>query len=179
MTAEREGTVIVRRLTAHEWPLYRSLRLRALRDAPEAFGSTLAEEEPRPDEDWAWRLNLGAGSGRDLPLVAQLASEPVGLAWAKVDATDPARVNLFQVWVAPESRGHGVAAALLDASLVWARATGALEMQLGVVCGNDAARRLYERAGFRATGEPEPQRPGSSRMEQMMRLEITTDGRVT
>ena len=74
--------------------------------------------------------------------------------------------------MAPEARGQGVACALLDAALEWARGRGARAMQLGVVCGNDAARRLYERAGFRDIGEPEPQGPGSSRMEQQMRLEL-------
>jgi ribosomal protein S18 acetylase RimI-like enzyme len=172
MTAQREGMLVVRRLAAHEWPLYRTLRLRALADAPAAFGMTLAEAELRTDNDWAWVLNLGSTSGRDLPLIAELAGTAAGMAWAKVDADEPSRVNLFQVWVAPESRGHGVAAALLDAALAWAGATGARAMQLGVVCGNDAARRLYERAGFYAIGEPEPQRPGSARMEQMMRLDL-------
>jgi ribosomal protein S18 acetylase RimI-like enzyme len=175
MTGNRADAVTVRRLAAHEWPLYRALRLRALGDAPDAFGMTLAEAELRTGNDWAWVLNLGTTSGRDLPLVAELDGSASGMAWAKVDANDPARVNLYQVWVAPERRGHGIAAALLDAALAWARATGARAMQLGVVCGNDAARRLYERAGFRALGEPEPQRPGSSRMEQMMRLEMMTD----
>jgi len=162
----------VRPLAAHEWPLYRALRLRALREAPDAFFSTLAEEEARTDADWAWRLHLGAGSGRDRPLVAQLGEAPVALAWAKVDAEEPATVNLFQMWVAPEARGHGVAAALLEAALAWAGARGARTMRLGVVCGNAAARRLYERAGFVADGEPEPQRPGSTRMEQPMRLDL-------
>jgi ribosomal protein S18 acetylase RimI-like enzyme len=172
MMAKGAGTVVVRRLAAHEWPLYRALRLRALADAPDAFGMTLAEAELRTETDWAWVLNLGAASNRDLPLVAELAGSPAGLAWAKVDANEASRVNLFQVWVAPESRGHGLAAALLDAALAWARTTGAREMRLGVVCGNDAARRLYERAGLRAIGEPEPQRPGSSQMEQLMRLDL-------
>ncbi|MFC5478976.1 GNAT family N-acetyltransferase [Massilia suwonensis] len=160
----------VRRLAAHEWPLYRALRLRALTDAPDAFGMTLAEAQLRTETDWAWVLNLGASSNRDLPLVAEVAGNAAGMAWAKVDAHDAARVNLYQVWVAPEYRGHGVAAALLDAALAWARATGARAMRLGFVCGNEAARRLYVRAGFRDLGEPEPQRPDSSRMEQMMQL---------
>jgi GNAT superfamily N-acetyltransferase len=163
---------VVRPFAAHEWPLYRSLRLRALHDAPAAFGSTLAEEDARTDADWAWRLNIGASSGRDRPLVAELAGAAVGLAWAKVDPADGSLANLFQMWVAPEARGHGVAAALLDAAVAWARASGARTMQLGVVCGNDPALRLYARAGFRSTGEPEPQRPGSSRMEQKMRLRL-------
>jgi ribosomal protein S18 acetylase RimI-like enzyme len=164
---------VVRVLAAHEWPLYRALRLRSLADAPAAFGSTLAEEAPRTDADWAWRLNIGAGSGRDRPLVAELGGTAAGLAWAKVDAGDPSLVKLFQVWVAPEARGHGAAAALLDAALAWAHTRNAHAMQLGVVCGNEAARRLYERAGFHAIGEPEPQRPGSTRMEQRMRLDLS------
>jgi ribosomal protein S18 acetylase RimI-like enzyme len=170
MRADRARTVVVRRLATQEWPLYRALRLRALADAPAAFGMTLAEAELRTENDCAWILNLATTSNRDLPLVAELGGSAAGMAWAKVDANVSSRVNLFQVWVAPDSRGHGVAAALLDAALAWARSLGAREMQLGVVCGNDTARRLYERAGFRAIGEPEPQRPGSSQMEQMMRL---------
>jgi GNAT superfamily N-acetyltransferase len=172
---EGDGAVAlpaVRVLAAHEWPLYRALRLRALEDAPAAFCSTLAEEAARTDQDWAWRLNIGATSGRDRPLVAELGGTAAGLAWAKVDAGDPSLVNLFQVWVAPEARGHGVAVALLEAAILWARAVNARAMQLGVVCGNDTARRLYERAGFRAIGEPEPQRPGSSRMEQRMQRDL-------
>jgi ribosomal protein S18 acetylase RimI-like enzyme len=172
------GGVVVRPLAAHEWPLYRTLRLRALQEAPDAFCSTLAEEEARTDADWAWRLNLGAGSGRDRPLVAEVDGAAAGLAWAKVDAGDPSLVNLFQVWVAPEARGHGVAAALLDAAMRWARARGARAMGLGVVCGNDAARRLYQRAGFRDVGAPQPQRPGSRRMEQRMQLAFVEQGRV-
>lgn len=164
----------VRVLAAHEWPLYRALRLRALEDAPAAFGSSLAEEACRSDQDWAWRLNIGANSGRDRPLVAEHEGMAVGLAWAKVDAGDPSLVNLFQMWVAPEARGHGVAAALLDAAIHWARARQARALQLGVVCGNDAARRLYARAGFLDYGEPAPQRPGSPRMEQAMRLGLDT-----
>ena len=162
----------VRNLAAHEWPLYRALRLRALLDAPQAFCSTLAEEETRTSEDWAWRVHIGATSGRDRPLVAELAGTAAGMAWARVDGADPALVNLFQMWVAPEARGHGVAAALLDAALLWARARNAHAMELGVVDGNAAARRLYERAGFSVVGEPASQRPGSRQMEQKMRLAL-------
>lgn len=162
----------MRPLAAHEWELYRALRLRALADAPEAFGMTLSEAVQRTGNDWAWILNLATRSGQDLPLVAEISGSAAGMAWAKVDASDPGRIHLFQVWVAPEARGHGVAAALLDAAIAWARSRHARTMQLGVVCGNDAARRLYERAGFQDVGAPEPQRPGSSRMEQAMRLQL-------
>ena len=42
----------VRRLGAHEADLLRDVRLRALGDAPMAFGSTLAREEGYAPEKW-------------------------------------------------------------------------------------------------------------------------------
>jgi ribosomal protein S18 acetylase RimI-like enzyme len=76
------------------------------------------------------------------------------------------------MWVAPEARGRGVAVALLDASIAWARSIGAQCVRLGVVSGNDAATRLYRRAGFRDVGAPEPLRPGSAAFEQAMQLDL-------
>jgi ribosomal protein S18 acetylase RimI-like enzyme len=165
-------TLAVRPLAGGEWPLYRTLRLRSLSDAPSAFGSTLAAEQDRKDEDWAWRLGLAATSSRERPLVAELDGVPVGLAWARFDAHDPHLVNLFQMWVAPEGRGRGMAAALLAHAIDWARSRNARTMQLGVMNGNDAARRLYERAGFIAFGSPTPARPGDPRLEHTMRLAL-------
>ena len=162
----------IRNVTPDAWPAYRALRLRALEDAPDAFGSTLAAESVRPPEDWAARLARAATSGIDHALIAEIEGEPVGLAWAKVDADEPALVNLFQMWVAPEARGQGVAAGLLAEAVRWARARGATAMQLGVNCANDEALRLYVRAGFVATGLREPMRPGSDQIEQRMRLVI-------
>lgn len=171
-TARPAAAVAVRPLAGHEWPLYRELRLRALADAPAAFGSTLAAEQPRLDADWAWRLGLAAASNRDRPLVAEVDGVAVGLAWARFDGDDPHLVNLFQMWVAPQARGQGAAAALLRAAIDWARASGARAMQLGVLSGNDNARRLYERAGFRLHGMAQPVRPGDARLERMMRLPL-------
>ena len=170
--AHQLAAFTIRHCSPNEWPAYRALRLRALEDAPDAFGSTLADESPRPPEEWAARLTRAATSGIDHPLVAHVAGQPAGLAWAKVDADDPALVNLFQMWVAPEARGQGVAAGLLAEAVRWARARGATAMQLGVNCANDGAVRLYARAGFVATGWQEPMRPGSDQIEQRMRLVI-------
>jgi GNAT superfamily N-acetyltransferase len=160
--------VTIRRFDAHEWRTYRDLRLRSLIDSPDAFGSTWAEEQQRTPEMWAARLAASADNNH--PLVAELNGLAAGLCWAKVDADDPAIVNLFQVWVAPESRGHGLAARLLDASVNWARARDATIVQLGVTCGDSPAMRLYTRAGFLNHGSPEPLRPGAAILSQPMRL---------
>jgi ribosomal protein S18 acetylase RimI-like enzyme len=96
----------------------------------------------------------------------------LGLLWAKCDADDAGIVNLFQMWVAPEARGRGVASALLDEAVVWARTIGARLVRLGVVISNQAALRLYLRHGFSKAGEPAPIRPGSALLEQAMQLQL-------
>jgi GNAT superfamily N-acetyltransferase len=165
----------IRRLLPREWPAYRALRLRSLADAPQAFGSSLAAEEAWAQELWMARLTAAAVSGRDCPLVAEAGDAEgamLGLVWAKCDAEDAGIVNLFQMWVAPEARGHGVASALLDESVAWARSIGARLVRLGVVCSNQAAIQLYLRKGFIDAGAPEPIRPGSAMLEQTMHLPL-------
>lgn len=164
---------LVRRLQADEWQAYRAIRLRALADAPDAFGSTLAAEQVLPDETWAARVAKSAESGIDCALVAEESGVFVGLLWAKVDAQEADRVNLFQMWVAPEARGRGVAAALLDQALGWIRERGTRVVHLGVNDANGGALRLYGRAGFRAIGAPYPMREGAPHMEQEMRLDLS------
>lgn len=160
------------RLTAADWQSYRALRLRALEDSPDAFAATLAEQKQRPDAAWADRLASAARSPDELPLIAEHAGAPAGLAWAKADAADPSIVELFQVWVAPEARGKGLATALLRTVIGWARERRFRAMTLGVTRGDTPAVRLYRREGFRDVGAPVPLRPGSSLLSQAMRLEL-------
>lgn len=166
--------VTIRRLQAQEWPAYRALRLRSLAEAPYAFGSSLATEEAWRPELWMARLTAAAASDRDCPLVAEADGILHALVWAKCDAEEAGVVNLFQMWVAPEARGRGVAAALLQDAIAWARSLGAHRVRLGVVGGNEAAARLYARAGFRDVGASTPLRPGSAALEQTMQLELGT-----
>ncbi len=152
--------------------MYRELRLRALEESPDAFSSTRAREIARPDIEWERRLAAGVHSPTDLPLVALVGAEAIALAWGRVDPSEPTAVHLYQVWVAPEYRGRGVGRRLLDAVITWARDVGAREVALEVTDGDSPARRLYARAGFRPAGEPQPLRPGSSLMQQPMRLDL-------
>ena len=66
----------IRTFAQHEWAVYKDLRLRALADSPDAFGSTLAKEQNRSDAEWASRLAAGVNSW-DLPLVAEVDGKPI------------------------------------------------------------------------------------------------------
>jgi GNAT superfamily N-acetyltransferase len=99
-------------------------------------------------------------------------AQAVGLAWARIDPSEPGVARLYQMWVAPGSRRGGVGRALLGAAIAWARGKGATSMYLSATCGETPAARLYARAGFVAAGDPEPIRPGSEVLAQLLRLEL-------
>ena len=97
----------IRPLSADEWRVYKDLRLRALADSPDAFGRTLAEETGRTDAEWARQLASNDDSPVNLPLVAEVRGDPIGLAWGRIDTSDPEVAALYQMWVAPNRRGAG------------------------------------------------------------------------
>lgn len=166
------ATFTIRPLAPHEWQAYRAIRLRSLADSPDAFCSTLAEEEAIPLDTWSSRVARAAVSGIDLPLIADIDGTLGGLLWAKVDAEDAAIVNLFQVWVAPERRGRGIAAALLREAARWAKSKGARCVRLDVTSGDTAAARLYLREGFCNVGDPVPMCSRPPLQFQSMELQL-------
>jgi len=165
-------TAHIREFLSNEWQTYREIRLRALADSPDAFGSTLAGEQAHPEAWWVERLASGVTSATDLPLFAEILGQPCGLAWGRIEPDSPGVACLYQVWVAPETRGMGAGRRLLDAVISWAEGLSVGAVELSVTCGDTSARRLYDRAGFVRFGVPEPVRPGVELLEQPMRLEL-------
>ena len=162
----------LRRLKSHEWRAYRDVRLRALRDAPESFGSTLEAEEARSDAAWEERVSSRASAPSDLPLVIEDKERFVGLAWGRINPAEPDTARLFQMWVAPTHRAAGHGIAMLRAVMDWARDSGARRLVLQVTCGNEAAERLYEGAGFVEVGAPGRLRPDSDLLSRTMQLDL-------
>lgn len=95
----------------------------------------------------------------DAGVVAVLEGDAVGAAWWRTfPATDPgygfvaADVPEVGLAVLGQHRGHGIGAALLDVLIASAGGAGLPGLSLSVEDGNDAARGLYERRGFRVEG---------------------------
>jgi ribosomal protein S18 acetylase RimI-like enzyme len=162
-----DSSVTIRPFEAAEWPAWRALRLRALADSPDAFSATLADAQARADETWQALLAQTVASPHHLPLLAEVNSKPAGLAWANIEADI---ATLYQVWVAPEHRGRGIARALLTRAIGWARERGATAVELDVTAGDTPAVRLYRRLGFEAAGAPLPMTNRGDLHEQAMRL---------
>lgn len=169
-------TVTVRRIRAEEGLRLRALRLSALADVPMAFGSTLAREEAFPERVWHERAAGGATSTDRATFVAEQDDEWVGLATGlALDPEEPERPEpvLVGMFVAPGDRGRGVGAALVEAVAGWARARGALRLNLWVSAPNRPAIALYARCGFRPTGESKPLAHTRSVTELRMTRDLT------
>ena len=140
------------RCTRADWERVKDIRLKALADAPDAFGSTFADESKLTDEQWIARANT--------PNAAQFiaytngGSRAVGLIVGARNRDGPeSTAGLYSMWVAPDARGLKIGSALVDTVKAWVREQGVYErILLDVANDNTAAIRLYESCGFRPTG---------------------------
>jgi ribosomal protein S18 acetylase RimI-like enzyme len=89
-------------------------------------------------------------------LVAEEDGRVVGFVctWARVPPDDPAMdprpyAHVSDLVVLPAWRGRGIGRALLARAEAGARGRGAHRLRIGVLAGNERARRLYASLGFR------------------------------
>lgn len=137
----------IRALTADDAAAYQVVRLRSLREHPEAFGSSFEEERDRTPEQVAPLLInpdvrvFGAwNDGELIGIVAISRNQRIKTCH---------RAMIGGMYVASEARGQGTGRALIAAALDFARSCEGLEdVTLAVTVGNDAARHLYAQAGF-------------------------------
>ena len=137
----------------------RALRLRALADAPMAFGSTLAREEAFTDEVWHDRARRGAAGVDTITFIGERDGQWLGIATGlarDLEVPDDPRPTLVAMFVAPEARRGGLGIALVDAVVAWARERNARGLTLWVTAANEPAVALYARCGFERTGERKP-----------------------
>jgi GNAT superfamily N-acetyltransferase len=165
----------IRRIRADEGSPLRAFRLRALADAPQAFGSTLAQEEAFPEGVWQARAERGARGGESITFVAEHDRRWIGIATGLArdpDDGDEAWPVLVGMFVAPEARQRGVGRALVEAVVAWARERHATALGLWVTSVNPPALALYTACGFRRTGETKPLAHTPSISEWRMVLDL-------
>nr|WP_290830435.1 GNAT family N-acetyltransferase [Halomonas sp.] len=160
--------VKIRVLTPQDWPLYKSVRLKSLKDSPDSFGSTYDQEITFSDAEWQARLDLGFRNLDALPLMAELAGEAVGLAWGVIHEPGSKTAHIYQMWVSPSQRGGGIATSLLSEITNWAFNKGCERIELAVTTSNEAAVSLYTSSGYLPTGSLEELRIGSALLVQPM-----------
>ncbi|MGH8985048.1 MAG: GNAT family N-acetyltransferase [Acidimicrobiia bacterium] len=126
----------------------RATRLRALADAPAAFGTTLAEAESRPRDFWSAQAGGRLG---DRPCATWLAVDAAGTGVGMITGVDRGdSISTVQVWVAPHHRGTGLVDRLFGALFEWSPYD---RIDIAAAEGNQRARSAYRRIGFEVIGD--------------------------
>ncbi len=146
--------ITVRALTEDEWETYRTLRLEALRESPDAFVADYDTEAAEPEDFWRARM------GRSDRLVAEADGEQVGVVVPAVlhqrDALGPKYAELVYngFWFAPEREALQV---YFDHVAKSVTGTARLKLYKGncIVAGRKAERSLYDKdlVSFEAGGD--------------------------
>jgi GNAT superfamily N-acetyltransferase len=152
----------IRPAAPDEWSRIRELRLRALADAPDAFGELLTEAESADADHWRRYIEGWPTSVAHAVLVAEDDAGWWGMAVADVRTRSPERADLYGMWVDPVRRGQSIGTRLVEAVVDWARGLGTRSVHLGVTETNPEATALYTRSGFVPSGASEPLRDGST-----------------
>jgi ribosomal protein S18 acetylase RimI-like enzyme len=147
--------VKIRALEESDAADFRALRLRALREDPDAFLLTYEEEQRDSLETFAERLRAHGDDAERRVLGAFEEDRLVGLVAYYRERPQKARhrARIWGMYVAPEARGRGYGRALLeDAIARLTRAGGVDQVELEVAATAAEARALYESLGFESIG---------------------------
>ena len=152
--SELVKNVEIVKLTSEDWAKYKSIRLRALKEEPTAFGTSYEEALRRSDDHW--KESLAKDDNKNTwHLFASYNGEIVGTANARCESGDKIGhlATIFGVYVAPEARNGGVALSLMKALIKEIESNQRItKIKLTVSSTQDPARRLYERLGFKQVG---------------------------
>ena len=138
--------VVLRALTAGDWPVVRAIYLDGI-----ASGDATFETEAPGWADWhASRLPVAR-------IVAELGGQVVGFAALSPTSKRPvyAGVAEVMVYVAPESRGQGIGGRLMVRLVEESEAAGIWTLQASIFPENEASIGAHLRVGFREVGRRE------------------------
>jgi GNAT superfamily N-acetyltransferase len=165
-------SALVRRATADDAAALREIRLLALSDEPDAFGSTYVESSRYPASRWA---EMAAHWNYYLAIVDE---EVVGMASGGRFDPRPSARWLYGMFVRPVHRGTGVSEALVHAVADWTRAERVATLGLHVTTSVSRACAFYAKLGFVPDGTPEPMDRDPRLMLQTMLTDVTTNDRI-
>jgi RimJ/RimL family protein N-acetyltransferase len=144
--SDARAAIEIRPLTKADADAFRALRLTALRETPEAFGSSYEEEIDRPREHFAARA---APPEPSATFGAFADTRLVGTAGLSVSnrLKESHKAYMWGVFVLADFRGQGVGRELVQ-QVIDKAAGNVRVLQCSVVTAQEATRRMYRAMGF-------------------------------
>ncbi len=143
----------IRTLKPDEVDVFRELRLRALADSPNSFCETLQEAAAQPISYWQKLTESVTQPDGQVMFLAQQEENITGFVFGLLDHSDQQMSHIGGMWVDPEFRSQGIGYALVTAIVQWSALKKHHRVELWVTEDNTQAIKLYEKAGFIATGQ--------------------------
>jgi len=140
------STYVIRRGTHDDALALREIRLEALRDTPDAYGSTYEAERAWSHERWRRAAREWAF------FLAERDEQVVGMVSGGLNVHVPETHWMYAMYVSPPFRGSGVALGLVEATCHWASERGASMLYLQVTETVARAQAFYVKCGFEETG---------------------------
>jgi ribosomal protein S18 acetylase RimI-like enzyme len=147
----------IRQFTQEDASEYWALRLRSLKECPEAFGASYEEEKDKPLSSIAQRLKESSKLTDSECIMGCFDEEHrlIGMVGLFREHREKLRhkATIYAMYVMPEARLKGVGKALVMEAINRAKKMKGLEqVNLGVVVTNVEARKLYRNCGFEVYG---------------------------
>src|SRR5579871_4804684 len=132
------------------WKDYKELRLQALFEEPQAFGSSYADESIKSDEEWKKRLENYKKGEHNWMFFAQVDKKLVGMLGAFQDATDIEKreATIIAMFVIEEYRGKGIAKMLMQRILQELAIKKMAKVKINLNVDQTIALKMYEKFGF-------------------------------
>ena len=144
--------ITCRRATRNDVALFREVRLRALSDSPDGYGSTYEAALKRDQRSWQKQLcSTTSGDLRNTQFAFE-GNDCIGIAALYREPSAPSG-DIIMMWVDPRYRGSGAASSMIGNLLFWAKDSGFTAVSLNVTDTNARAIKFYENQGFHDTGE--------------------------
>lgn len=159
----------IKLLNPQDLDAWKLIRLEALQDSPESFGSSYEEEVAHSDAEWVKGLNSSDifGVFKDNNLVACAGF------FSLMTLKTKHRGVLWGMYTKPAYRGKGLACALIQTIIHHAKSR-VIQLHLTCVTSNVGALALYQKQGFKVYGtEPRALKIGNDYFdEHLMVLDL-------
>jgi ribosomal protein S18 acetylase RimI-like enzyme len=141
-----ENLIEIDLIKKDEYLRFKEIRIRSLKEDPNAFGTTAEQALSWPIESWISQTS-------NIPtFIAKEGLIDLGVVRVASDQENVNVVWIISMWVDQKGRGKGIGKKLLEEAILWSKRNGYSLIKLDVADFNTAAIKLYEKMGFKNNG---------------------------